>query len=149
MVSRVKLYLTTNGEKCPAICLTEVYNIQCVYLQNIQGACGPINNWANGLNRFISKEEILMGNRHMEICPTALTTEKWKLYYTEISSPLVGMVTIKITTNDSRGKRNPYSLLAGTETSTCTMETSIEVHWKHTKITHNPVTPLLSIHRQD
>lgn len=66
-------------DKCrkrPASYLTEGYNIQCVYLQNIQGACGPINNWANGLNRFISKEEILMGNRHMEICPTALTIEK-------------------------------------------------------------------------
>lgn len=76
LVSRVKLYLTTNGEKRPAVYLTEVYNTQYVYLQNIQGACDPINNWANGLNRFISKEEILMGNRHMEICPTALAIEK-------------------------------------------------------------------------
>lgn len=64
------------------IYLTEVYNTQCVYLQNIQGACDLINNWANGLNRFISKEEILMGNRHMEICPTALTIGKNENYIT-------------------------------------------------------------------
>ena len=46
-------------------------------------------------------------------------------------------------------KGNPLTLLVGMQTSTATMENSVEIPLKTIELPYNPATPLLGIHTEE
>ena len=81
------------------------------------------------LNRHFSKEDIQMANKHMKEMQIK-TTMRYCL-------TLVRMATIKKSTNNKcwRGcaEENPLTLLVGMQTSTATIENSVDIPKKKKK----------------
>ena len=93
----------------------------------------PIQKWTKELNRYFSKENIQVANKHIKRCSTSLIIREVQIKTTiRYHLMLVRMAAIKMSTNNQcwRGcgeKGNFLYNYTGMQTNTGTMENSVEI----------------------
>ena len=111
-----------------------IYKIHKQLMQlNTRKTNDAIKKWAEDLNRHFSKEDIQMANKHKKRCSKLPRIREMQLKTTmRYHLTLLRIAIIKKFTNNKRWERvwrkgNPLTLLVGMQTSTASMENSVEI----------------------
>ena len=108
-------------------------NIQVTPEAQFQKNKWPNQKWGKELNRYFSKKDIQMANKHVRRCSTSLIIREMQIkttmryHFTPLRMAAIQKSRSNKCLERVWRKGNPLILLMGMQTSTATVETSVEI----------------------